>query len=421
METSKYQGGIKRERSLSYEIRDPVYGYITFDETDKKIIDTYPVQRLHRIAQLATALVAYPGATHTRFEHSVGAMQVSTIMATSLQERGLDQHDLQLVRFAGLLHDLGHGPFSHSFEYALGRRLHMNHEEITERLITQTEVADGIKAAGCEPREVAEVARGRRRLLSDLVAGQVDADKIDFLLRDSLHAGVEYGHFDWQRLIRSFVVKEGGVFASTNSLYSLDSFLIARFQMFRAVYYHKTVRAANLMLERSIDEFWDQIGLPSFNVEDYLALDDYSLMATLKQAAKERPESIGSRLVNGLLRRDLLKMAYEKPILGGKEAMVSRTLELELDLEKLSGIDRSEIFVDSPYLPVIPLSQSMRRQIEVWDERTAQLLPLSSLSSVSAQLSGYYEALRIYTFKNNKDKVAQAAQKALEEGFELHY
>jgi len=406
---------------MFYEIRESVYGYVTFDEVDKKIIDTPQVQRLRRILQLAVAYVAYPGATHTRFEHSIGAMHLASMIGENLIEKGLDKDDAKKLRLAGLLHDLGHGPFSHSFEYAMQRKLGLDHETVTQALITQTDIADKIKEMGYDPAEIAETIRGRKRLLSDFVAGQVDVDKIDFLLRDSIHAGVDYGMFDWQRLIRSFYVNGDKALIGTNSLYSLESFLMARFQMFRAVYYHKTVRAADLMLERAMYEFWEYVGLTSFDPQSYLDLDDYSAFSALGKAASEKPESLGARLFKGLLNRDLLKVAYEKPIIGGREAIVHRPQDLEEEIASEAEVKQGEVFVDTPSLPIIPLSQSMRGEIEVWDEKTNQAVPLSSLSKISGSLTGYYEALRVYTFRENREKVNAAAKKILENGFQMHY
>jgi len=406
---------------MSYEIREPVYGYVTFDDEDKKIIDTPQVQRLRRVLQLAVAYVAYPGATHTRFEHSVGAMHLASLIGENLKNNGLTDDDRKKIKLAGLLHDLGHGPFSHSFEYAMTKKLKINHEDVTEILITQTEIADIINSLGFEPKEIADIIKGNKPLLSGFIAGQVDVDKIDFLLRDSLHAGVDYGRFDWQRLIRSFYVRENRALIGTNSLYSLESFLIARFQMFRAVYYHKTVRAADLMLERAIYDLWDYLGLDSFNANKYLNLDDYSALSLLNQGAKDKPNSLGARLIKGIINRDLVKVAYEKPIMGGKESMIKYTQALQEEIANAANADQSEIFVDTPYLPVIPLSQSLKSEVDVWDEKNGNVVPLSTLSKISSSLSGYYEALRIYTFKENREKVNEAAKRVLENESELHF
>ncbi len=410
---------------MQYEIREPIYGYVTFDDDDKELIDTPEVQRLRRILQLAAAYVAYPGATHTRFEHSIGVMHMATLMGESVRSNGISTDDIKKMRFSGLLHDLGHGPFSHSFEYALKRKADLNHEIITSELIRHTEIADKISSLGFKPEEIADSVQGRDRLISSFVAGQVDADKIDFLLRDSLHAGVDYGRFDWQRLIRSFHVDGENVYVSTNSLYALESFLIARFQMFRAVYYHKTVRAADLMLERAIFELWDYLDIdtidPRNKPESYLDLDDYVLYSKLKSAAESHPNLIGSKLFFGLTKRNLLKMAYEKRIMGGREAIISRPQDIEAEISSESGLEDGSVFVDTPYLTVIPLSASNRIEIDVWDEVYGRPEPLSNLSSISKSLTGYYEPLRVYAFKEHRDLVNKAARKILGEGSELHY
>ncbi len=166
-------------------VRDPVFGYIGMTEVERNIIDTTPVQRLRGIRQLSVTSITYPGADHSRFSHALGTMHFAGQMVESLR-RGIEisDEDWQLVRLAGLLHDIGHGPFSHSYEEILAKYCGLNHEQLGRRVIEESELADSLKKNGFEPGEVVKLTFGEpereRRHLKQIIASQVDADKMDF-------------------------------------------------------------------------------------------------------------------------------------------------------------------------------------------------------------------------------------------------
>ena len=195
------------------ELRDPIHGFIYRSETEQKIIDTKIFQRLRGIRQLAMANLGYPGALHTRFEHSIGTMHIASRMAKQFL---LDQDRERLVRLAALLHDIGHGPFSHISEYALSNYYDKSkmgeiatekiHEKITQQIIQEDEALSHLISDSDREKIVKLLAGKGISLERQIVSGPLDADKQDYLLRDSYFCGVKYGVYDIERLINTLQV-----------------------------------------------------------------------------------------------------------------------------------------------------------------------------------------------------------------------
>src|SRR3990170_8366782 len=189
------------------EIKDPVHGYVYITEAEKNVIDSYPMQRLRRLRQLAGSEYVYPGANHTRFEHCVGVMFLAGKAAeTPHISQTVKDEEADMIRLSGLLHDVGHGPFSHVFEQLLIRDLDKTHEDMTSWIIVKSETSDKISKMGFKPEEVAELAVGKLRkpgkaFWDQIISSAVDVDKQDFIVRDTYHTGAEYGFIDVFRLI----------------------------------------------------------------------------------------------------------------------------------------------------------------------------------------------------------------------------
>jgi HD superfamily phosphohydrolase len=234
------------------EINDPIHGFVGLTELESKIVDSETYQRLRRIKQLSGGHYVYPTAEHTRFGHCTGVMYLAGLAGKRLLgQLGLGKDALQEVRIAGLLHDIGHGPFSHVFEEVLLEKRGMNHEDVTEWIIREGELGNLLEDGGVSRDRIANLVRGRRTtktdaVVSGIVAGQVDADKMDYLIRDSFYCGVNYGLVDIHRLINSLEVSEDGFMEfDIAARGALESFLVARYEMFLNVYYHKTVRSVD--------------------------------------------------------------------------------------------------------------------------------------------------------------------------------
>ncbi|MEM2189342.1 MAG: HD domain-containing protein, partial [Nitrososphaerota archaeon] len=173
-------------------IKDPVHGYIEVSGEELQVIDTRAVQRLRRISQLPFVYLVYPGARHSRFDHSLGCMHLAGEFARSL---GLDEYKVRVLRIAGLIHDVGHTPYSHLFE-AILERAGSNHEAMTARVLEEdSELGDAVEKCGIALKDVISVVEGRAPE-STVISGPIDADKLDFLVRDSYFTGAPYGLID---------------------------------------------------------------------------------------------------------------------------------------------------------------------------------------------------------------------------------
>ncbi len=238
--------------------RDSVHNIIrikTDDEEGKllaRLIDTAEFQRLRRIKQLGLAHFAYQAAEHSRFTHSLGAMHLATRVLEKLGKKyQIAPAARTAVRVAALLHDIGHGPFSHVIETILN----FHHEQFTidAVLSDETEVGQILRAySAALPESVAEIIRGNFRpmALAQLVSSQLDVDRMDYLLRDSLMTGAKYGIFDLEWIIRSLEIDEENdrLYVSARGIYAVEDYLQARYYMFRQVYFHRTLRAAEAVL-----------------------------------------------------------------------------------------------------------------------------------------------------------------------------
>lgn len=317
------------------EIRDPVHNFIDLTDTEIAVINHPSFQRLRRTRQLAMADLVYPGAVHHRFEHSLGVCHVAGRVAKQLL---LDDDQIRYVRLAALVHDIGHGPFSHVSEEPLAevnrRWLEESkvpeekiHEQMGLEIIRHQLVAGGVieKPALQEICAILDTVGNKRRTIArDIVSGPLDADKMDYLLRDSLFCGVKYGVYDLERLIRALrVIKQGteqfiGVHADDVAV--VDQFVIARFNMSIQVYGHKTRRATDLMLNRAIMkaiDFEDAeiIDAYTFIPDDkdmgkYLDFDDRVLMAQLLRSKS----TAAQKLARCLMMRDLPARICYRPL-----------------------------------------------------------------------------------------------------------
>ncbi len=192
------------------EIRDPVHGYIKIKEEERAIIDSPFVQRLRRIHQLAGAYMVYPGGVHSRFEHVLGTMHVAGLIAESLADKvDLGEEQIQELRLAALLHDVGHGPFSHLFEEVLTDKTGLSHEDMSQRIVLESDIRGILERYSISASAMSKLCIGKQKthpFMNEVIAGGLSADIMDYLLRDSYFTGVEYGKVDIHRVIDSLEV-----------------------------------------------------------------------------------------------------------------------------------------------------------------------------------------------------------------------
>jgi uncharacterized protein len=301
-------------------INDPVYGFITIDDELVFEIIAHPYfQRLRRIKQMAMADVVYPGAVHTRLHHALGAYHLMCIALQELVRKGIEitAQEQQAAKIAILLHDIGHGPFSHALEQVLAEGVH--HERISQMVIEELN-----KKFEGKLQMAADIFNGSypKKFLHQLVSGQLDVDRMDYLTRDSFFSGVVEGYVAYDRILKMITVHYGELVVEEKGIYSIEKFLIARRLMYMQVYLHKTVVSAEQMLQRIIKRAKHiaaqcQEPLNSFindelkniTLEQFCSVDDADIMMAIKIWCSHS-DKILSYLCNGILNRQLLKVKY---------------------------------------------------------------------------------------------------------------
>ncbi|HWP06811.1 MAG TPA: HD domain-containing protein [Polyangiaceae bacterium] len=393
-------------------LRDPVHGLVTFERPEEDIIvrllETREVQRLRRIRQLGLASLAYPGADHTRFSHAIGAAFVMTRLLARLRtidgtlpfwQRVTTERAREALA-AALLHDLGHGPFSHLFEQVLPEG--HEHEEWTRRILLDDGTDVHRVLAGLDPElpsRVAELVMGRHELpyLARAVSGTFDVDRCDYLLRDAHATGVGYGRFDLDWLLRSLTfglpATEGGApplaIDGKKGIPAIESFLLARLFMFQQVYFHKTERSCEWMLTKILERarvlIADGTRLPGAppglvalsrdgdtTLGEYLALDDPSLWVALS-AWQSVKDPLLADLTQRLQARRLFK-TYE--LFGEQAAPRGRldALDVARDVAKKAGFD-PEVHVGLDVASTVALDET--------DEPLSIVFPDGAVRSLS--------------------------------------
>ena len=402
------------------DIIDPIHDFVRVNSNELKIIDTPIFQRLRRIRQLSGAHLIYPGAQHTRFEHSLGVMHMASMAGHVLHEKGIVSSDnIQNLRFAGLLHDIGHGPFSHLFEELLQKRK-MSHEDIGRDIILKTQIGDLISANGFNKKFITELAFGdsKFQFMNEIISGALSADIMDYLLRDGYFTGAEHAKIDHNRLTNSLDVYKNKLALEKSALVNFETMMISRYQMFKAVYFHKTVRAGEVMLLESMYLAEEELGLSSTSLNEYLKLTDEVILSKLLNLPERNSKlRIAKKIATDYLNRNLFKSVFEVSVTGN--AITKKRMQsIREEVSKKSKVDINEIFVDSSNTPSIPLSPSKKesKSIIILErdgvKTTAKEMPISDIRLVSV-MSGFMKILRVYTPVKNRKKVEIAAKSIL--------
>ncbi len=439
-------------------IRDPVHELIPFedDPCDRllwDLINTREFQRLRRIKQLGVCELVFPGANHSRFAHSIGVLHIARSFLARIRRvwpELLDEERETLVLAAALVHDVGHGPFSHSFESVTGDR----HESRTLEIILDpsTEIHQclaGYEPCGELPRRIAAFFDGSKTpehpscgdlpsFLIQIVASQLDADRFDYLQRDSHATGADYGRFDWKWLVHHLDIDRdrGRFYLNEKALAEAERYVFARYHMYRTVYFHKTSRAAEVMLRLIFKRFKQLVELdgPGLDVQAivpgapesvlavfsarppldvYLALDDHTLTELFKACAAGK-DPLLNELGEGLVNRKLYK-AVDVTFAPPRAAADFKVAAI--DSIRSAGLDPAYALVadspsDTPYKPYDPEAQKPVNQILVagpaggWQE-------LSQASRSVATIQKEYSLLRYYFPGRIRDMVASIAAEHL--------
>lgn len=233
-------------------LKDPLYGYIHIDDVIiKKLIDTSLFQRLRRVRQLSGVQMVFHGAEHSRFTHSLGVYELAfRFLSVKELNKALDERSQLLFKVAALLHDIGHGAYSHAFEDVFK----VNHEQIGARMITNRfEIRDILSTVDKDfAKDVASIIlkEGNFPLIEHLISSQIDIDRLDYLERDAYYTGTAYGHIDLDRLMRVMHIKDGNIIYSVSGIHAIENYLISRYHMYWQVYYHPVARSYEVILEK---------------------------------------------------------------------------------------------------------------------------------------------------------------------------
>ena len=305
-------------------IRDAIHDYIHVDHLIIwRLINSKEMQRLRRIKQLGGTYQVFQSAEHSRFVHSLGVYQVvRRMLETECLTNALSDYDKLCVMCAGLLHDIGHGPFSHSFEGVFEE----NHEDMTVRMILEeSEVHDILVSLYKQlPQDVASIIQHTHpnRILIQMVSSQLDADRMDYLLRDSYMSGTTYGHFDMSRILRTMRIRDGKIVYKESGVQAIENYILARYHMYWQVYYHPTARSYEHLLQsvfqRVKDLYYDGYVFQThlhylipmlehrFQVSDFVDLDEAVILYYFKEFTREK-DFILSDLSSRFLNRHLFK------------------------------------------------------------------------------------------------------------------
>jgi uncharacterized protein len=423
----------------SAEIRDPIHGYIYANSLEREIIDTETFQRLRRIRQLAGCHLVYPGGQHSRFEHVIGAMHLAGEVGGVLESKrvGFSKREAEELRIAALLHDIGHGPFSHMFEEVMAERTSFTHEDMTQKIILRSEIGDILEKGGVSKKGMSDLAIGKslmmKRYLNDVIGGGLSVDIMDYLLRDSYFTGVEYGKVDVQRIINSFDVVRDRLAIGQAALFAFEALMIARYEMFRAVYFHRTVRAAELMLVKSMVLADKELHLTDLSLPNYLSLTDEVTLNRIRNLKESRDTELrkAKTLADDYSRRRLLKCVFERTVQRKDKLMTSIFNQksfrdnLANEIAKSAGIDADDVYVDVPTAPSVPVSSTRESMKDITLVRSREGSRIDSYElnieemPLISTIAGYMDVMRVYTSPQHREKVSKAVGKVLgREGFE---
>ncbi len=352
-----------------------MHGYIQVEPELLTLLDSPEIQRLRYIRQLGFSFLVYPGAHHTRFEHSLGAMHLASLMSGQI---GLCREDHLLVTTSALLHDIGHGPYSHAIEGVASEALGRSHTDVRD-LITKGRLGDEIERIDLDPLEVCLMIEGNHPLAS-IIHGDLDVDRMDYLLRDAHYTGVPYGTVDAGRLIRATRLSEGEIVLHESGVQAAESLLIARTLMRPAVYYHHVSRIAEKIFSTAIYE--QSRPDPAELMEQMIRMDDAACMQTLLNSDHQDVRHLAEDLYFRRLFKRSLYLGKEEvsASLRVSEDSNTREREIAVRIAEQAGVMPREVLVDIPAFP-----RDMFMHVQVQDRDS--LLPLEEVSPLVTTLN----------------------------------
>ncbi|MDV0445301.1 hypothetical protein MmiAt1_08720 [Methanimicrococcus sp. At1] len=331
-------------------ILDPIHGYIEFDKMKSSLFDTPQMQRLRRIKQLGFSNLVYPGANHTRFEHSMGAMHLASLFLKIQRENETaisavsDYDALDEIVVASLLHDIGHGPFSHATEKLIEQYTRKSHDDV-RHILAESEVGDVLNEFGFTPSRIAKHISGDTPV-SQILSSEIDVDKMDYLARDMHYTGVTSGSVDYIRLLNHLEYFESKLVLDAGAIRAAEGLLVSRYWMNVSVYYHHVSRIAETMCSRACAYLLEnQIVRP----QEFARLDDIGLMSIMRNE-----EGFAGEIAARLDDRNL----YKRALYTGYEAVGSGIFEqrknvgrIEKEIAEDAHVEPEYVIIDIPSKP----------------------------------------------------------------------
>jgi HD superfamily phosphohydrolase len=380
-------------------IKDSVHDHVAVEGVARDLLDTPPLQRLRHVKQLGTVTLVYPSANHTRFEHSLG---VHHLADEALSHLGIEGKQAERVRAAALLHDVGHGPYSHNLEHLLHRETGKWHDDV-HGLLGEGAVARVLSDHGLNPDAVADLVAGDGKL-GQLVSGELDVDRMDYLVRDAHHTGVPYGTIDHERLVRELRFVDDELVLAEGNVQTAESLLVARALMTPTVYGHHTARIAKSMLRRAAERLLDT-GVT--DAETMRRWDDHDLIAALRGA--DATAETAARLD----RRDLFKRAVWAEMGDVPESLIDadhdEVREAEREVADDAEVDPADVVLDVPGRP--EMAESTSRVVVNGEGR-----PLGDQSTLVSALRAVQRdqwRLGVYAPADVSERVGHAASRVL--------
>jgi HD superfamily phosphohydrolase len=409
-------------------VRDPIHGDIKITGILDDLLKTPEVQRLHNIKQLGFAHLVFPGAHHTRFEHSLGSSMIASQIADIL---GLKEIEKKLITCAAQLHDIGHGPFSHTLESILMERFGVDHVDLTEKLIlgnydildvkeqqfiSAPKVHEILDKHQVNKKDIVNIVRGKlskKSYLSQLLNSTIDVDQLDYLMRDAYYTGVAYGMIDLQRLLQTIMIHKGNLTMMRKGVNVVENILMARALMYSSVYFHKTVRIPELMLSKALEE------IPDAEPFEFFRMTDAEIMTSLKTMGPFQQE-----IITRLKYRDLFKQAYAVSLqdldkqginVAKRLEDVSTRREKERELEDVFHIPKGHIIIDIPRPELLRAEPRINKtDIQVMDRN--EIKTLDDFTPVAKAIRSRIApdwAIMLITDEKYRKIVAKKAEKIL--------
>ncbi|MFB6252332.1 MAG: HD domain-containing protein [Halobellus sp.] len=376
-------------------IKDSVHDHIEVEGVAAALLDTEPVQRLRHIKQLGTVQLVYPSANHTRFEHSLGVYHLAD---RALGHLSIDGIQGERLRAAALLHDVGHGPYSHNIEEVTYRHTGKYHDDV-EELLASGEVGETLRGHDLDPDRIAGLVAGEGQY-GQLVSGELDVDRMDYLVRDAHHTGVPYGTIDHERLVRELTFVDGELVLAEGNVQTAESLLLARALMNPTVYQHHVARISKAMLRRGAERLLEQ---PEITPHRLRRMDDHDLLVALRATSET------SDLARRLRTRDLYKLAVWAELEAVPEDIVDADFETVRGLEETvadrAGFASEKVVIDVPERP--SMTESTSRVMVSGEIR--QLGKQSPLVSALRTAQQQQWRLGVYAPEGDTDRVGRAA------------